>query len=170
MRACMPTLSTCQPDCVSVWFTCQRPCVPAWFTCQRVCVPTCQKRANFSVLRASVPINVPTCHKACQFFKHSSYEMLRGGGFYTLSSYKKFCIILDIIVIHICICIVHKNCVILHFYTSCHIKEKCVKFLLFESFLILVTNETTWFLYVTSNKGFLQFSTAKTTKQNKEYV
>ena len=28
----------------------------------------------------------------------------------------------------------------------------------------------TWFLYVTSNKGFLEFSVSKTTKQNKEYV
>ena len=28
----------------------------------------------------------------------------------------------------------------------------------------------TWFLYGTSNKGFLKFSSAKTTKQNKEYV
>ena len=27
-----------------------------------------------------------------------------------------------------------------------------------------------WFLNVTSNKGFLEFSTTKTTKQNTEYV
>ena len=27
-----------------------------------------------------------------------------------------------------------------------------------------------WFLYVTSNKGFLEFSTTKTAKQNTEYV
>ena len=28
----------------------------------------------------------------------------------------------------------------------------------------------TWFLYVTNNKGFLEFSSAKATKQNKDYV
>ena len=30
----------------------------------------------------------------------------------------------------------HKNCIILHFYSSCHIKEKCVEFLFFETFLL----------------------------------
>ena len=34
----------------------------------------------------------------------------------------------------ICICIVYKNCVILDIYTSFHIKEKCVEFLIFETF------------------------------------
>ena len=60
MRACVPT-----------WSTCQRACVPARFTCQRglrANVPACQKRANFSFSRANVPMNVPTCYKACQFF------------------------------------------------------------------------------------------------------
>ena len=28
----------------------------------------------------------------------------------------------------------------------------------------------TWFLYVISNKGFLKFTAAEKTKQNKEYV
>ena len=46
------------------------------------------------------------------------------GNPYTLLLYKKLYIILDIIVIHIiCICIIDKNCIILHFYTSYHIKE-----------------------------------------------
>ena len=35
----------------------------------------------------------------------------------------------------ICICIVHKNCIILHFYTSCDIKEKCAEFLFLDIFL-----------------------------------
>ena len=30
--------------------------------------------------------------------------------------------------------------------------------------------EKTWFIYVTSNKDFLEFSAAKTTKQNKQYI
>ena len=47
-------------------------------------VSTCQSCANFSTWHAKVandmPIFyfcVPTCQKVCQFFKHSSYEMLR---------------------------------------------------------------------------------------------
>ena len=39
-------------------------------------------------------------------------------------------------------------------------------FLLFFSFL-LFSFERTWIIYVTCNKGFFEFSTAKTTKQNK---
>ena len=39
------------------------------------------------------------------------------------------------IVIHICIrCILHKNYIRLHFYTLCHIKEKCVEFFFFIIF------------------------------------
>ena len=39
-----------------------------------VYAPTCQKRANFSFLRerVNVPINEPTCQKACHFFSISS--------------------------------------------------------------------------------------------------
>ena len=48
--------------------------------------------------------------------------MLRQISITALFLYKKFYIILDIIVISIiCICIVHKKCIILHFYTSCDI-------------------------------------------------
>ena len=75
-------------------------------------------------------------------------------------------IILDIIVIRIYIIyIVHKNCIILHFYTSCHIKEKCVEFFIFVIFFFFA--KKTWLLYVTSNNYFLNFSQLK---QNKEYV
>ena len=53
--------------------------------------------------------------------------------FYTILLHKEFYISLDIIVIHIiCICIINKNCLILYFYTSCHIKEKFVEFFLFS--------------------------------------
>ena len=48
------------------------PCVPA---CLRACVQSGQRanvlaceRVNFSFLRSNVPINVPTCHTACQCF------------------------------------------------------------------------------------------------------
>ena len=76
------------------------------------------------------------------------------GNFYILSLYKKSYIILDIIVIHMictcmCICIwygsyiIHKNCIILNFYNSCRIKEKCVEFWFLKNFLCLVKNENT---------------------------
>ena len=59
--------------------------------------------------------------------RHANFD---NGNFYTLLSCKKFCIytwyklILDILTIRIiCICIVHENCIILHFYTSHHIME-----------------------------------------------
>ena len=60
----------------------------------------------------------------------------------------------------------------IYLYTSCHIKEKCVEFF-FYYFLLFsykLKYKKTWFLYVTSNKGFLEFYAAKRTKQNKEYV
>ena len=84
-----------------------RACLTTWFTCQRACVLMFHKRANFSFLRVNVPINgttfelgVSTCQKACQFFKHSSYEILREISIKILL-YKKFHIIPDIIVIYI---------------------------------------------------------------------
>ena len=36
-------------------------CVPVWSTCSRVKVSTCKKHADISLLRANVPINLPTC-------------------------------------------------------------------------------------------------------------
>ena len=91
MRACAPTWSTCQRASVPAWFTCQRACVLVWFTGQRVGVLTCQKRANFSFLRANVSyrvplfylgvpifqLGVPTFQKKCQFLKYFSNQMLR---------------------------------------------------------------------------------------------
>ena len=87
-----------------------------------VYVPTCQKRAKFSYLcansirRANVStwrVSVPNGVPIFQTF------LLRNakGNFYTLLLYKKFCIILDIIIIHIhimCLCVVNVNCVILY--------------------------------------------------------
>ena len=126
---------------VPTWSTCQRACVPAWFTCQ--------KRANFSFLCASVPINVPACHTACHSFNLACHCAKRCAkfqtflepnakwNFYTLLLYKISYILLDIIVIHIiCICIVNKTFIILHFYTSCHIKGKFVDFFPFYYFFL----------------------------------
>ena len=109
-------------------------------------------------------LGFPTCQKACQFFKHSSCE----GKFYTLLLYKRFYIILDIIVIHvICVCIVYENCIIFHLYTSCHIKEECVEFFYFYyllRFCFLLRNESIkrpFFLYVTNKGVFSNFPQLK---------
>ena len=129
---------------------------------------------------------MPTCQKACQFFTlpchRVNFSLCRAvpcranfsnirltecakGNFYTLLLYEKFYIILAIIVTHMmCICIAHKNCIILHFYTSCHIKEKSAEFCFLKLFCSSVKNENTkknWFLYITSNKSFLEIPQLK---------
>ena len=43
------------------------PCVPAWSKCPLATVPMCQKRANFSFLRANVSIYVPMCQRRANF-------------------------------------------------------------------------------------------------------
>ena len=73
----------------------------------------------------------------------------------------------------ICICIVHKNCIIVISILHFILKKNVWNFCFFETFLFFSWKwkyKKTWLLYVTSNKGFLKFSTAKITKQNKEYV
>ena len=118
MRACVPVV--CVPTCLhaSVFY-----------------VPTCQ-RASFSFLRANVPINVPMhqCAKGVPIFQ--TFRLWNAkGNFYTLLLYKKFYIILDVIVIHnICICIVHKNYIILHFELYAMLKKSVLDFL-FSLFL-----------------------------------
>ena len=101
-------------------------------------VSTWQKRANFSFLRANVPINVPMFQLGVPRTKRrANFSIWRASlpkgvpifqtfllrntkeNFDTSILRKKFYIILGIIVIHIiCIYIVHKYCIILHFYTS----------------------------------------------------
>ena len=100
---------------------------------------TCQCAMGVLIFKLSMP----TCKKACNTFKHSYYKMVRKNSINNLL-YRKFHLILNIIVMHmVCICIVHKNCIILHFYTSCYIIEKSVEFIFlwFFSFCFLVTNE-----------------------------
>ena len=153
MRACVPTC-----------------CMPTWSTCQRVCVPTYRKRANFSFLRASVP----KCHTTCQCINLACQRAKRRANFPITKWNVKFLYFFLLLCkkFYICICIVHNNCIILHFYTSRHIKEKYVEFFFFSFWLFSWEwkHENTWFLYITSNRGFRKFYTDKITKQNKEYV
>ena len=141
------------------------PCVPAWLrTHVPINVSTCQRCANYSTWRATVPTACQFLQLACQRANFSFWRaklpkgvlnfqafLLRNakGSFYILLFYyfyysifhyyfRKFYIILDIIVTHIIgICTVHKSCIILHFYTSCHIKKKCAEFLFFVNFFVL---------------------------------
>ena len=120
-------------------------------------------------LHANVPKSMPTCHKACQCFnlayqeakQHANFSawlanvpksmpifqtfLLQNakGNFYTVLLYKKFFIILDIILIHI-MCMYRTY--------------KLYYAILFETFLLFRWKwkyKNTWFLYVTSNKGIL---------------
>ena len=109
-------------------------------------VPACQRAKSVSTSHFYVPTYHTSCQcfnlacqraKRCVNFSTSCDKVPKGvqifqifflrntkRNFYTLLLYKKFCIILDIIVIHIiCISIGHENCIKLHFYTSYHIKD-----------------------------------------------
>ena len=78
-------------------------------------VPTCKKSCRRALRRSNISTwhaNVPKSVLVFQTF------LLRNakGNFYNLLLYKKFYIILDIILINImCKCIVHINCIILYF-------------------------------------------------------
>ena len=116
----------------SVWEFANRvpyvPCMPVQSTCKlakrlatsHIDVPirqtTCQHAKGVPIFQLGVA-NVP---KVMPF--QTVLLQNAKGNFHTLLLYKKFYILLDIIAIHtICICIVHKNYVVLHFYTSCRI-------------------------------------------------
>ena len=66
----------------------------------------------------------------------------------------------------------YRKKIVLYFISLLHVilKKSLRNFCFLNLFYSLVRNEKIWFLYVASSKGFLKFSTAKTFKQNKEYV
>ena len=123
MRACVPT---CLHANVVYVPTCLRANVPK--ACQLL-ISTCQ--------RAKVPYDVPmfqlgvrTCQTACQL---SHNEMKCENFVLFLLLCKKF---------YICICIVHNNCIILHFYTDVILKKSMWNFSFFFFFFgSLVGNE-----------------------------
>ena len=81
-------------------------------------VPMCHTTYHCAIKGVTIfQLGVPTCKKTCQFFKHSSYKMLRKSLYYYY--YIKNLTLYLIIVIHaICICIIRKNYIMLHFYVS----------------------------------------------------
>ena len=132
------------------------------FTCQqdlRAYVPACQRAKNVSPSYFYIPMS----HKTSQCFNFACQRvnwcdnvpkditmfqifLLRNtkGGFYTLLLYKKLLHYTWYIIItthSISVCNIHKNCIILNFYNSCHIKENCAENLFFETFLFFVGNE-----------------------------
>ena len=121
------------------------PCVPTFLRVSAVYVPTCL-RANFLFLRASVPMNLPTCYRACQFFSLScqffnlGYQHTKDHASFSNISLTKYLgkvIYFKNSTLYLNhTSIAHKNCIILHFCTPCHLKEKCVEFLLSESFFL----------------------------------
>ena len=136
LRASMVYVPTCLRDNVP------KVCQFLIFMCQRA-----NKRvirlASVSIWRANVPNGVPIFQLGVLNF-HTFPLQNAKGNFYTLLLYKIFYIILDIIIIHpIGICIIHKSCIVLHFYASYHIKEKCVEilFLFLLLFFSLFRNE-----------------------------
>ena len=146
----MPYVSACKRGLRANLLACQRGLRANVFVCQRGLRTNVLKACQhliFTYQRANTRVNMPTtCQRAKRRANFSTWRanvlrdapifqifLLRNAkeNYYTLLLYKIFYIILDIKVIHICICIVHKNCIIIHFYTSCHIKEKCVEFFFF---------------------------------------
>ena len=108
MRASITYVSTWQKRAN---FSFLRANVPRNVPMFQLGVPRTKRRANFSIWRASLPKGVPIFQT---FLLRNTKE-----NFDTSILRKKFYIILGIIVIHIiCIYIVHKYCIILHFYTS----------------------------------------------------
>ena len=161
----MPCVPECQRRLRANVLACQRGLRINVTACQRAkslpvshfYVPTCQRairRPNVLTWRANVPNGGPifqlgmlTYQEACQFFNLACQRAKRRANFqtflfemlkkiYRLYYYvKNSTFFFDIIVVNI-ICI----CIILHFYTSCHIKEKCVEFFFFIIFLSFVRN------------------------------
>ena len=135
LRANVVYLPTCLSASMVYVLMCLRARVVYVLACLCANVPKTYQLLIFMYKRAIQRANVSTGVPIFQTFLLQNVK----GNFYTLLLYKKFYITLDIIVIHImCICILHKNCIKLHFHTSCHITKKVwVFFCYFFSFLFL---------------------------------
>ena len=169
------------------WFTCQRACVPTWFTWQRTCVPKACQRCLFTCQRANKRVNVlygvamfqvgmPTCQffnlayqcaKGVPFFEHSSYAMIREYKNIKNTQNIKNSTLYLISKLYISYVYALHIKIVLYFISDLHaIFPKSVWNLL----LLLCFSFLLFWSFVTSNKSFLEFSTAKTSKQNKEYL
>ena len=124
-RANVPMCQTCAN--YSTWrINIPKVCQFSNLTCERA-----KRRANFSFWHANLPNSVPV-------FLYSFYEILREISilyYYIKKSY----IILDIIIIHmICVCIVHKKCIILHSILQVILKKGVRHFCFLKVFCSLV--------------------------------
>ena len=136
------------------------PYVPSWSTCPRaimsINVPTCQRCANYSTWRANIPMACQFLNLGCQRAKwRGNFLFRRGnvlkyvldfqtfllrnakGNFYTLLLYKKFYIILDIIVIDMINIYEWYIKIVLYFISILHVilKKNVRNFCFFETFL-----------------------------------
>ena len=141
------------------------PCVPAWSTCLcakvAINVPTCQRCANYSTRPTNVPTACQILNFACQRAKwrakwrtkwrikwranvpkgvlnFQKFDLRNAkGNFYTLLLYKKFYIILDIIVLYIWSVYVPCIKIVLYFISILHVilKKNVRNFCFFGTFL-----------------------------------
>ena len=129
------------------------PCVPAWSTCLcakvAINMPTCQRCANYSTRPANVPTACQILNFACQRAKwrandpkgvlnFQKFDLQNAkGNFYTLLLYKKFYIILDIIVLYIWYVYVSYIKIVLYFISVLHVilKKNVRNFCFFGTFL-----------------------------------
>ena len=124
--------------------------LPTCLCASMVYVPMCL-RARVVYVLACLCANVPKRYQLLIFMYQHTIQRVNvstgvpifqtfllqnvKGNFYTLLLYKKFYITLDTIVIHImCICILHKNCIKLHFHIT---KKVWVFFCCYYFFFVL---------------------------------
>ena len=121
------------------------------------------KRTNVQYGVTMFQLAVPTCQKACQFFKYFSSETL--SEISILYYYTKNSTLYWISQFYISyVCIVHKNFNCTSFLKLRVISRKSVcnfSFLFFLLFSQKWKYRKTWLLYITSNKGFLEAETTK---------
>ena len=141
-------------------------CVPTWSTCQRANVPNVPNTYQLLIFTCQCA-NVPKvcqlfnlacqCQKTCQFFILACHRAKRRanfsnilltkcakGNFHTLLLYKKFYIILAIIVIHM-MCNVSHIKIVLYFISILHVilKKRVRNFCFLKLFCSSVKNQNT---------------------------
>ena len=159
MRACAPTWPTRQSAGAPPFLRANAPrvCQLIIFTCQRAI-----RGPSALTWRAKVPKGMPIFQTLLRELS-ILYYYIKNSTFY---------LILQLYIPYVYVWYIK---IVLYFISILHVMlKKSVWifnfFLIFLFFALQFEIKKTCFLYVTSKKGFLKFSTAKITKQNKEYV